>query len=190
MAEALDTSCIDWSKELVYDEASPSGLRWVYDKYCGKGHNRIRVAAGDVAGYLSKAGRWRVCVFGRLYLAHRIIFQMFHGHAPRVVDHEDGNSENNTISNLRGVTTPVNMRNVKMNTRNKSGVTGVSFANTKGCEYWRVDWVDLDGTPRCKSFSIKKLGSDVAFTLAVEFRSNVIGTLNENGAGYTERHGK
>ena len=38
-------------------------------------------------------------------------------------------------------------------------------------------------------FSVEKHGNEEAFRLACEWRSEQIRLLNEQGAGYTERHG-
>ena len=50
-------------------------------------------------------------------------------------------------------------------------------------------WRDIEGIERRKNFNSKGLGKEQAFKLACEYRAQKIRELNEQGAGYTERHG-
>ena len=111
-----------------------------------------------------------------------------------VIDHLNGDSLDNTITNLRAVDQCVNRRNTRSYTSNTSGVTGVSArVNQTGkgenC-YFMATWWDLSGKQKVKYFSIAKLGIMVAFRDAVIHRQKMIEELNAQGAGYTERHGK
>lgn len=180
----------DWGKYVVYDETSPSYLRWRHDR----GRSRV-VKAGDVAGTLDKQGRWSFVLSSdgdkkRRY-NHRVIYEMFNGPlAPTFeVDHEDGNPANNKISNLRAATRKLNGRNVKRNPRNVTGENGVAKAVINGCTYYIATYVTLEGKRKLKHFSVKALGEKQAFDLAVSHRREAQAALNEEGAGYTERHG-
>lgn len=63
----------------------------------------------------------------RQMLAHRVIWVLVHGEWPAdQIDHINGNPSDNRISNLRVVDDLENRRNQKMNSRNTSGVPGVS----------------------------------------------------------------
>lgn len=81
---------------------------------------------GQRAGRLNKGYR-EVGIQGKKYPEHRIIFQMFNGYAPDYVDHIDGNTQNNMISNLREATNSLNQANAKMRHDNSSGVKGVTW---------------------------------------------------------------
>lgn len=190
---------VDLTKVFYYDETSPSGLRWAVDiPYKGLfGGANMKRRVGDVAGtkQRSKEGdqyRWKVKYQQKAYMAHRIVYEIHYGKLdPKlVIDHRDGNSENNLISNLRLVTQPINTRNSKMRKNNKTGQNGVSLRIVNGFEYYAAGWVNLNGKQGNKYFSIKKLGHELAEFLACEYRLHMIDLLNRQGFGYTERHGK
>lgn len=119
-------------------------------------------------------------------MVHRIIWELVCGRIPdhMVVDHIDGDSLNNNISNLRLVTQDVNCKNRKINKNNPTGVNGVTVYPCSFRAMWTVN-----GKRLSKRFSINKYGHDNAFKLACEYRAEQIRLLNEQGAGYTERHG-
>lgn len=94
--------------------------------------NRIRV--GDKAGYVGKDGRISIRFKGKLYKAHRIIWLLTYGKWPdNVIDHIDGNSSNNRLSNLRDIPQSVNTQNNrKARSNNTSGFLGVSTRDDMG----------------------------------------------------------
>lgn len=165
-----------WTEYFEYDPSVASGLKWVSTKKSG-------------SPVLSKNGtHYRVYVpgYGPFY-CHRIIFEMFFGSLPDklVVDHIDGNPENNTIENLRAVTQKVNSRNQTCRINNKSGVNGVQVRKNGEIV---ATWMKLDGKWGYKSYSISKYGFDEAFRLACNYRMQMINSLNHNGADYSDRH--
>lgn len=93
---------------LVYDETSPSGLRWAVDGY------RSKYKAGDIAGatHSGRTGYYQIQVRGKKYMTHRVVFFLVHNYWPENVDHIDGNRLNNNISNLRGVSKRENLCNL------------------------------------------------------------------------------
>lgn len=85
--------------------------------------NRVKV--GQKAGSEDNKGYRRIRVFGKDYLAHRLIFFYHHGWLPQFVDHKDTNPRNNRIENLRPLTHSQNIANGR-STTSSSGYRGVT----------------------------------------------------------------
>lgn len=180
---------MDWSELVYYDETSPSCLRWKV--------KRPKNKVNGVVGHKHPRDYFYVIINRKCYPVHRIVYELLiseirEGH---VIDHIDKNSYNNKISNLREVTRLVNLRNQKMNNKNKSGHTGVNYdEKSPGRFYWTATWRAADESgklkQRSKGFSIKKYGNDTAYQMACEYRAKMIDLLNTKGAGYTQDHGK
>lgn len=83
--------------------------------------------AGKQAGRLMSNGYRTVCIKRRVYMEHRLVWLMTHGEWPSgVIDHIDGNKQNNRPSNLRDVTQSVNLQNRhKPQSNNQSKLLGV-----------------------------------------------------------------
>jgi hypothetical protein len=86
--------------------------------------------AGKEVGATYKSGYKYFNIGEVRYLVHRVIWKMHSGVDPEgVIDHIDRDCSNNTIENLRDVTSAVNGQN-RSSSRNTSGEIGVS--KTKG----------------------------------------------------------
>lgn len=82
--------------------------------------------AGKVA--FIKINDWgyrRGRLLGRDYLAHRIIWKWWHGTDPDQIDHENHDTLDNRIANLRDVDSVTNSQNTKLLKTNTSGCSGV-----------------------------------------------------------------
>ena len=60
----------------------------------------------------------------------------------------------------------------------------------RGILHYVAGWNDLEGKHHTKMFSTKKYGVEIALSLAVKHREDMIAELNGRGAGYSENHGK
>lgn len=186
IVKSLDFNYID--SVIYYDETSPTFLRWKKDfGWTGK---YFKAKQGAIAGCLTKTNKAYVTLESKIYFAHRLVWLLHNKNIDhsRVIDHIDGNSLNNCISNLRQVSTETNARNKKKSSRNKSNITGVYFKNMKGDPYWTATWQDLQGKKHRKYFSVNKYSDEGAKQLAIAARKEAIDLLNEQGAGYTARH--
>ena len=177
----------DLKEVFKVDGSCPQGLVRIKGVWNGRYEKGV---LGPV-GYVQKRGEeikgWVLTHRGKCTSAHRIIWQLTHGGIPSgmIVDHIDGNPLNNKIGNLRLVDAKRNSRNKKQYKNNSSGVTGV----TKISNGFAACWRDTDDVERRKNFNSDELGNEEAFRLACEYRAQKIRELNEQGAGYTERHG-
>lgn len=121
-----------------------STLLHEYFEYCnGELYNkkpRQRVKLGQKLGYITDSdGYVKLGFKGKYYLAHRIIFMMFHGYIPKQIDHIDGNPANNLIGNLREASNTENSQNSKKRLKNTSGFKNVHWRKDRS--KWRVDIV-------------------------------------------------
>jgi hypothetical protein len=89
--------------------------------------HKKKVRAGEPAGRTKSNGYCEVRLDGKLHGSHRLIFKMFHGYVPPIIDHIDGNPSNNKIENLREASHAQNMRNSQRPKNNTSGFKGVYF---------------------------------------------------------------
>jgi len=99
--------------------------------------------AGIEAGWLD-GGYRRVRVKRKPYLVHRLIFLMMNGYLPEVVDHINGNTLDNSITNLRQSNHLQNRWNCVGNDGTQTGVKGVyldrgrykALVNVNGVRYY------------------------------------------------------
>lgn len=108
-------------------------------------------------------------------------------HSIERLDVNKGYSPDNCI----WATHDIQSRNKRISDKNKTKVTGVTMKFKNNQLYiYRAEWVEQDGYQKTKSFSINKYGKQEAFRLACQAREDAIKRLNEEGAGYSENHGK
>jgi hypothetical protein len=95
----------------------------------------FRKTVNSVAGTINKKCVV-ICIFGKNYNAHRLIYMYHFGFMPKVIDHIDGNPFNNHIENLRKATMQQNSQNSKLKITNQSGYKNVSWSEPR--KKWRV----------------------------------------------------
>jgi len=157
-----------FQKYVDYSEYSDSGLIWTENS---KNRNK-----GQQAGYCKRVNNknyWTITIEKIPYRVHRIIAILSDMSLNEylVVDHIDGNSMNNKVSNLRVCTQAENMRHVNTS---KSSSQGVKF-NEKD-QRWIAQWQE-NFKQREKGFSVKKYGFDVAKELALDYRRKMVELL-------------
>lgn len=90
---------------------------------------------------VQEGGYRRGGVFGRLYLAHRVIWALETGEWPvGEIDHRDGDTGQNAFSNLRDTDHSKNMKNTKSRTGSSSAYLGVSASKNR----WKAQ-IQCDG---------------------------------------------
>lgn len=176
---------------VVYDETSPSKLRWSCSRLRGDNRPISSCSKGKVCGSVDSKGYWTFRFENKKYRVHNIVYRIFNNFETipngYVIDHKDGDQLNNRISNLRKITTAQNTRNLKFK-GNSSGIRGVVYFKNNKIERFCAIWVDEFGKEKRKSFSVLKYGFEVAKTKAIEERNKAIVYLNSIGFKYTERH--
>ena len=122
---------------------APSLLRLEEESGLRRKISRGRAKSGSWAGNVFKRDHhgklrkyWMVRIDGKRYLASRIIYFMHHGvdPYPMEIDHEDRNSLNNSIGNLRLGGRVLQCQNRGTRSDNTSGVKGVCWH--KGASKW------------------------------------------------------
>lgn len=83
------------------------------------------IKAGKKVESVSNRGYVVVQISGKRYLAHRVIWMLLNCRMPAMIDHIDGNKQNNLIDNLREVDNTLNHWNERKRSTNNSGYKGV-----------------------------------------------------------------
>lgn len=180
---------MDFSKWFYYDESSPSYLRNKIDRLGGKDFKSPVAKAGEVSGAKMFDGYWAVRLHNRMYKAHRVVWELFHGVIPngKCIDHIDGDRSNNSLENLRVVNYSQNSRNREFSPTETNPMSGVALyqCRQKGRDYfyWRVSVLPKLGK-RQFDFSVLKLGYTGAKELAMDFRD----LYNSLSGDFSERH--
>lgn len=160
-----DTGSLTWRERTDSFPAPITSIRIFNSKFANK----------PVYEEVHKGYR-RIRLFGKSYKSHRVAWAMHHGAWPEdQIDHINGERSDNRIENLRAVTQFENSRNMKIPSKNMSGVIGVAWdkLNWK----WRVSI----GTGKNHIY----LGYFKSFEEAVSVRRSA-----EVKYGYHPNHGK
>lgn len=130
--------------------------------------------------YAGKEAMTAVCkgyrtghVNGVSHRAHRVIWALVHGEWPQgLVDHVNGQTDDNRLNNLRVVDHAGNSRNRKLGKNNRSGVIGVFLHRPSG--KWRAqirhnrrllslgDFESIDDAKRARLEAEKQYGFSAA----------------------------
>ncbi|QGH76959.1 homing endonuclease [Escherichia phage BEK12B] len=131
------------------------------------------IKVGDEAGFLHHQGYRFVCINGKQFAIHRIVWEMHYGKIPYgyEIDHINGIRDDNRIENLRLVMRIDNMKNKATYRNNKSGFAGVSWDKSKS------RWV--------AKIANKKLGDFKSIIDAVNAR-----IVAEVSSGFHKNHGR
>lgn len=102
------------------------GQRWFKSRRDMEAWN-TRFADTDAFVTKHPGGYLTGSIFGVRYLAHRVIWAMFHGEEPpEEIDHRNLVKSDNRINNLRPADKSTNQRNIRKRINNTSGFKGVS----------------------------------------------------------------
>jgi len=76
----------------------------------------------------AKNGYLRGTINGSFFYAQRVIWKIIYGKDPVDVDHENGDRQDNRLSNLRDVCRTDNLKNRQLSKNNSSGFHGVTYS--------------------------------------------------------------
>jgi len=134
--------------------------------------------AGDVAGGVSAiSGYHQISLYGKIHRSHRIAWVYIYGSIPesKEIDHIDGNRNNNSIDNLRIVTSRQNSLNSSKSKNNTSGTTGVTW------DKFNNKWT----AQICVNYKVIRLGRYKNKEEAI-----IVRKMAEIEHGFHENHGK
>ena len=121
---------------------TPEQLRelFTWDPVSGRIHWKDRYNGRPAFVSVQTQGYLYGKVFGKNYLAHRVLWALEHGEWPSGdIDHINQNKTDNRMCNLRTATKTENARNKTRNKNNTSGFVGVSKCKNKWRAYVTVD---------------------------------------------------
>lgn len=104
----------------------------LYDPTTGLFTNRIqrgkRGTPGKKSGYLNPLGYRVIRIDSENHHAHRLVWLYFYGNFPsQLIDHVNGDRDDNRIINLRPASYKQNAENQKLHVTNNSGHRGISW---------------------------------------------------------------
>lgn len=97
--------------------------------------NKSKKMVGKEAGCTSSTYYGVVNLDSKAYCIHKVIFCMFHGYMPTVVDHINGEYKDHRIENLRAADHHTNNYNKATQKNNKLGIKNVCY-NKQNQKYW------------------------------------------------------
>jgi hypothetical protein len=95
-------------------------------------------SSGKRAGTTNQKGYRYIQIDGKLYRENRLAFLVMTGAIPELVDHKNGNTEDNRWDNLREASLSQNQYNSRVPKNNTSGVKGVSWRKDRNKYQVRV----------------------------------------------------
>ncbi len=104
--------------------------------------------AGDTVGTVGLRGYKTLSISGNRYYVHRLIYLMHYGVLPDVLDHINGDKEDNDIGNLRPSSKIDNALNLHgPHKDNVSGFLGVTKKGNKYIARFRDEWLGSFNSP-------------------------------------------
>ena len=117
-----------------YAIAECGGLARVSTPY--KMDRRTKMGVGfdylDIIGYMRFSHRPEKKLKKKNFLSHRMLYYLYHGELPAIIDHIDRNKLNNSIDNLRAATPSGNSSNCRSAKNSSSKYLGIYWHKASG----------------------------------------------------------
>lgn len=130
---------------------------------------------GDSVGTKHHSGYLNVSIDCRTYTLHRLIWLYMTGKDPNVIDHINGDKQDNRWANMRDTTMATNNKNKPTQKNTSSGIVGVFWVKSRG--KWKAQ---IKNNGRSRSIG----HYDTIFDAAAA-RISV-----QNNLGFHENHGR
>jgi len=139
------TGNLIWKRRPLHHFSSEKGMRTSNGRSAGKVAGTLKVKGERKTSYIN------VCINGRLYLAHRIVWLLINGSFPdNQIDHINGDGLDNRIENLRDVTP-------KENSNNPVTIEKTKRLLSRRCPTKRSNNVSIYYHKRDKVFIVKRI---------------------------------
>lgn len=113
-------------RELLHYDPETGVFTWIAERSGG-------AEPGQRAGAAHTSGYRKVCIDGRHYLEHRLVWLYVHGEfPPHQLDHIDGSRHNNALLNLRPATNEENCQNRALRSDSSTRLPGVGWHKKSG----------------------------------------------------------
>lgn len=119
------------------------------------------------AGYINNQGYCSINIGKKDYKRARLVFLLFNGYLPKVIDHKNRDRSDDRISNLRAITHSENMINTKC--RSNTGYKYISKTKSKNCKNGFLYMFKL----RIKR-KIKFIKSSINFEYLLKYRNSYL----------------
>ena len=140
---------------------------------------RKNVKEGNVAGNICK-GRCRIKIKNKNFGRNRLVWIYFNGDIPEnlVIDHDDGNTLNDRIENLKMITQQENMIKQKTPKTNKSGYRGVYLDDKAKVKKW-IASIRVNGKTKTLGSFLHKEEAALAYNNAASLYFGDFAVLND-----------
>lgn len=135
-----------------------------------------RAVAGAIVGTRFSKGYLRFKTGGHHYFLHRVAWMMTYGRWPDgFIDHINGNTSDNRISNLRECSMSENICNQKVRSDSGTGMKGVNYRKN---DQRYVAYVNKDGK---RHYLGSFVNAEDAYSAATKARSDLHGEFARHG---------